>query len=353
MKIAVVGIGVAGAYLMNRLSDDHDNHVVGFERMPETQHDAVCAWATCKNVMSGLAKNCGLNFEDYILHSGKHMKVDLGGITTKNQNSKTDDNNNIDIGLKGMVSYDKLKVIQDMIKGTKIEFGKVPKKENLESEFDIIIDSTGFHRNYLPKLENEMWIPSIQYKVKYDIDKTPFDDFYLKAFPSMTGYFWYFPLGNGYAHIGAGDFERKNNNKFVDEFLKKYKCEVIKKVGRPIRISPPVNCEPFTDGRKSVGVGESIGTVYSLLGEGIIPATWCAELFIQHLHDIKSYREAVLKRFKIYALVFRFIQLKIAGKFNVLRHAYDLLRIYNHMKNEEDRYGMQVKMIDMMKVSKV
>ena len=353
MKIAVVGIGVAGAYLMNRLSDHHDNHVVGFERMPETQHDAVCAWATCKNVMSGLAKNCGLNFQDYILHSGKHMKVDLGGITTKNQNSKTDDNNNIDIGLKGMVSYDKLKVIQDMIKGTKIEFGKVPKKENLESEFDIIIDSTGFHRNYLPKLENEMWIPSIQYKVKYDIDKTPFDDFYLKAFPSMTGYFWYFPLGNGYAHIGAGDFERKNNNKFVDEFLKKYKCEVIKKVGRPIRISPPVNCEPFTDGRKSVGVGESIGTVYSLLGEGIIPATWCAELFIQHLHDIKSYREAVLKRFKIYALVFRFIQLKIAGKFNMLRHAYDLLRIYNHMKNEEDRYGMQVKMIDMMKVSKV
>ena len=128
MKIAVVGIGVAGAYLMNRLSDDHDNHVVGFERMPETQHDAVCAWATCKNVMSRLAKNCGLNFEDYILHSGKHMKVDLGGITTKNQNSKTDDNNNIDIGLKGMVSYDKLKVIQDMIKGTKIEFGKVPNK---------------------------------------------------------------------------------------------------------------------------------------------------------------------------------------------------------------------------------
>ena len=35
MKIAVVGIGVAGAYLMNRLSDDHDNQVVGFERMPK------------------------------------------------------------------------------------------------------------------------------------------------------------------------------------------------------------------------------------------------------------------------------------------------------------------------------
>jgi flavin-dependent dehydrogenase len=240
-----------------------------------------------------------------------------------------------------------------MIRGTKIEFGKVPRKENLESEFDMIIDSTGFHRNYLPKLENEMLIPCVQYKVKYEMDKVPFDDFYLKAFPSMHGYFWYFPLGSGYAHIGAGDFGRRNNNNFLEGFLRKYKCEVIKKVGRPVRISPPVNCEPFTDSRKSIGVGESIGTVYPLLGEGIIPATWCAELFIQHLHDIKSYRKAVLEILKIYGLVFNFIQQKIAGKFNMLRHAYDLLRIYNHMKSEEDRYGMHVKMIDMMRVSKV
>jgi len=77
MKIAVVGIGVAGAYLMNRLSDDHDNQVVGFERMPQDQHDAVCAWATCENVMAGLAKNCGLNFDDYVLHDGQQMRVDL------------------------------------------------------------------------------------------------------------------------------------------------------------------------------------------------------------------------------------------------------------------------------------
>ena len=101
MKIAVVGIGVAGAYLMNRLSDDHDNQVVGFERMPEGQHDAVCAWATCENVMAGLAKNCGLDFDDYVLHDGRNMEVDLG------------DKGSIDIGLRGMVSYDKLRLIQD------------------------------------------------------------------------------------------------------------------------------------------------------------------------------------------------------------------------------------------------
>jgi flavin-dependent dehydrogenase len=342
MKIAVVGIGVAGAYLMNRLSNAHDVHVTGFERMPEADHDAVCAWATSKNVMTGLAKKCGLNFENYILHDGKHMMIDIG-------HSK----NAIDVPLKGMVNYDKLGLIKDMIRGTKIEFGRTPRKESLEGDFDMIVDSTWFHRNYLPKLRNETWIPCVQYKVKYNADQTPYDDFYLKAFPSMTGYFWYFPLGNGYAHIGAGDFERKQNNTFVGQFLRKHECEIIKKTGRPVRISPPLYCEPFTDGRKSVGVGESIGTVYSLLGEGIIPATWCAELFIKHMHDLDTYQESVIKKFEIYVLVYKFIQLKITRKFNIMKHWSDLLRIYKHMKNEEDRYGMVVRIADMMKISKI
>ncbi|MGB7559708.1 MAG: NAD(P)/FAD-dependent oxidoreductase [Nitrososphaeraceae archaeon] len=348
MKIAVVGIGVAGAYLMDRLSQDHDNSVMGFERMHESQHDAVCAWATSKNVMSDLAKNCGLNFEEYIMHSGKYMKVDLKDIRTADKGE-----NYIDIELNGMVIYDKLKLIRDMIKGTTIEFGRVPRKDSLEADFDIIIDSTGFHRNYLPKPKEEFWIPCIQYKVKYELNKTPFDDLYLRAFPSMAGYFWYFPLGNGYAHIGAGDFERKQNNKFVEDFLKRYKCQIIKKVGRPVRISPPKNCEPFTDRNKVVGVGESIGTVYPLLGEGIIPSTWCANMLVQNLHDRENYRREVLKKFEIYSTVFNFIRSKIYHKFNFLKDSYKLLKIYNHMKKEEDRYGMKVRMTDMIKISKI
>ncbi|MDQ3883080.1 MAG: NAD(P)/FAD-dependent oxidoreductase [Thermoproteota archaeon] len=340
MKIAVVGIGVAGAYLMNRLSDDHNIHVVGFERMQKKEHDAVCAWATCENVMAGLAKNCGLNFDDYVLHKGNHMKVDLA------------ENETIDIKLKGMVSYDKLRLIQDMIRGTEIKFGRAPRKDELESDFDLIIDSTGFHRNYLPRIGNETWIPCVQYKVRYYNGNEPFEDFYLRAFPSISGYFWYFPLGKGLAHIGAGDF-LKNHNHFVYEFLNRYKCEVIKKVGRPVRLTPPENCEPFTDGRKSVGAGESIGTVYPLLGEGIIPSTWCAELLVQNVHDMSAYRHAVLEKFKIYSLVFKFIKLKITGRFNMIKHGTDMLKLYRHMKSEEDRYGMDVNISDMLKVSRI
>jgi flavin-dependent dehydrogenase len=340
LKIAIVGIGVAGAYLMNRLSDYHDHQVIGFERMPQEQHDAVCAWATCENVMEGLAKNCGLDFEDYVLHDGKQMMVDLG------------QKGRLDLKLKGMVSYDKLQLIQDMIKGTEIRFGRAPRKEELEPDFDVIIDATGFHRNYLPRLPNETWIPCVQYKVRYADGKEPFDDFYLRSFPSMSGYFWYFPLGNGYAHIGAGDF-MKNHNRLVDEFMNQHECEVIKKVGRPVRITPPVSCQPFTDGRKSVGVGESIGTVFPLLGEGIIPSTWCAELFINNMDDLNAYRDAVIDKFKMYALAFKFVKLKIAGKFSMARHGLEMLKIYSHMKSEEERYGMKVSMADMLKLSSI
>lgn len=341
MKIAVVGIGVAGAYLMNQLSNIHDIHVEGFERMEEKNHDAVCAWATCENVMKDYAKKCGLNFENYILHDGKKMMVDI------------DDNRNFDVSLKGMISYDKLKLIQDMIKGTKITFNKVPQKNILEQDFDLIVDSTGFHRHYLPKLTDELWIPCIQYKVKYDEKDIPFDDFYLKAFPSLSGYFWYFPLGNGYAHIGSGDFRRKHTNDFLESFLKKHNCTVIKKVGRPVRITPPSKCLPFNDGKKTVGVGESIGTVYPLLGEGIIPSTICADIFINNMDNLSDYYNKVLIQFKIYSLVYNFIRLKIANQFNIFTNFIDLLKIYNHMKKQENRYGMKIDMMNMIKLTKI
>lgn len=341
MKIAVVGIGVAGAYLMNQLSNIHDIHVEGFERMEEKNHDAVCAWATCENVMKDYAKKCGLNFENYILHDGKKMMVDI------------DDNRNFDVSLKGMISYDKLKLIQDMIKGTKITFNKVPQKDILEQDFDLIVDSTGFHRHYLPKLTDELWIPCIQYKVKYDEKDIPFDDFYLKAFPSLSGYFWYFPLGNGYAHIGSGDFRRKHTNDFLESFLKKHNCTVIKKVGRPVRITPPSKCLPFNDGKKTVGVGESIGTVYPLLGEGIIPSTICADIFINNMDNLSDYYNKVLIQFKIYSLVYNFIRLKIANQFNIFTNFIDLLKIYNHMKKQENRYGMKIDMMNMIKLTKI
>jgi len=334
VRIAVVGIGVAGAYVVNRLSKKHD--VIGFERMREESHDSICAWGTVKNAMTDLVKKCGLNFDDYVLHDGLDMRVDAG-------------RNTFDIKLKGLCTYDKIQLIKDMVEGAKIDYGSAPSREALEQDFDLIVDATGFHRTLLPKPKYELWVPTIQYKVKYD--ERPYNDFLIKPFPSMSGYFWFFPLENGYAHVGAGDKNRKHIE-IVDAFLKKHGGKVLKKVGRPIRLTPPALCEPFIDG-KVVGVGESIGTVYALLGEGIIPSTICADLFVDNINDLQRYRKLVLEKFKIYHTVFNFVKHKINDEFSMMKHLPDLIKIYSYMKKQEYRFGMEIRMADMMKITKV
>ena len=102
-----------------------------------------------------------------------------------------------------------------------------------------------------------------------------------------------------------------------------------------------------------MGVGESIGTVFPLLGEGIIPSTWCAELFLKNMGDAKAYRDSVIEKFRMYALAFKFVKLKIAGKFSMARHGMEMLKICRHMKSEEERYGMLVSMADMLKLSTI
>ena len=51
MKIAVMGMGVAGSYLMARLKDS-EHEVVGYERMIQEKHDSICAWGTIKEELT-------------------------------------------------------------------------------------------------------------------------------------------------------------------------------------------------------------------------------------------------------------------------------------------------------------
>jgi len=336
MKIAVVGIGVAGAYLVARLKKDHK--VVGYERMKEDEHDSICAWGSSKNKLIELCKKADIDFEKYVIHNGKSLYIDI-------QNT-----GRFDIPLKGLVTYDKIGIIQDMVKGCQINYGASPKLEDLEKEYDLIIDSTGFYRTLLPKPENDFYIPTYQYKVEFEND-VPLEDFYVKPFPGMTGYFWYFPLGKKTAHIGAGDY-KKNHVKETDSFLKKFGGKITKTVGRPIRLATPDRCEPFYH-EKVVGVGESIGTVYPLLGEGIIPSMICADIFIKNIGNNEQYRKEVLKYFSIYKKVFKFIISKMKGEFSFWKQLPNLISIYRYMKKNDMRFGMEIRIKDLLRITKV
>lgn len=336
MKIAVMGMGVAGSYLMARLLDSsHD--VTGYERMPQQRHDSICAWGTIKPVIEEFCKKTGRNFDDFMIHDGKKMHVKMSG------------NTKFDIGLHGLCTYNKLALIQDFIKDSNVIYGKAPALADLEAEYDMIVDCTGFHRSYLPKMKEDFFLPTYEYKVEYE-NGVPYDDFYIEPFPGMSGYFWYFPLGEKWAHIGAGDYH-KNHIKATDAFLAKHGGRVLKTKGRPIRLATPDQCKPFYSG-KVVGVGESIGTVYALLGEGIIPSMQCVEIFLKHMDDFAAYERAVDEHYKIYGKVFNFVRGKIRNDFSMLKALPDFLSIFRYMKKNQDRFGMDVRMADLLKVAR-
>ncbi|MDG6947202.1 MAG: NAD(P)/FAD-dependent oxidoreductase [Nitrososphaerota archaeon] len=323
---------MAGAYLLNRLPTDVEAEA--FEMRTEKNWYTVCAWGTSQPFISDLVKQAGFDFGDYVLHRGKSMRVDLG-------------DEEISIPLRGLVTYDKHRLTEDMLKGKKVHWGAQVKGEGESLKgFDTVVDATGLHRSLLPKVQEDLVIPSLEYQVKSK--ELPYDDFVIKPYPGLTGYWWYFPLGDGLAHVGAGDLHHRYQGD-LDEFVKKYRCEVVRRIGRPVRVTPPKRMEPFFDG-KVTGVGESIGTVYPMLGEGIIPSMQCVNLFVDHLGDSEGYRKAVLEHYAIYAKVYDFIKAKVEDRFSLMKMWPTLLSIFLYMRGNEKRYGLQTRLNDFFKI---
>ena len=336
LKVAVMGMGVAGSYVMARLRGS-GHEAVGYERMERERHDSICAWGTIRTVLDGLCSQAGVDFSKYVIHDGKKMYVRMpkGG--------------RFDIGLHGLCTYDKIGLIKDFISGSDVRYGASPPLADLESEYDMVVDCTGFHRCYLPKLKEDFFLPTYEYKVEYD-GGVPYDDFYIEPFPGMSGYFWYFPLGEKWAHVGAGDYN-KNHVRATDEFVKKHGGRIVKTKGRPIRLATPDRCKPYRRG-KVVGVGESIGTVYALLGEGIIPSMQCADLFVRNISDLDAYERAVEKHYRVYGRVFNFVRSKIRRDFSLVRSLPDFLAIFRYMRANQDRFGMDVRIADLIRVAR-
>ncbi len=71
------------------------------------------------------------------------------------------------------------------------------------------------------------------------------------------------------------------------------------------------------------------------------------------MYNLSNYYNEVLNHFKIYTLVYNFIKMKISNKFSILKNFVDLIKIYTHMKTQENRYGMEIKMLNMFKLTKI
>ncbi len=331
MHFAIAGAGVAGSYLGNMLQQrGHDVEI--FEASKKEHHWPVCAWGASKHMLEKFSDQAGLDFANYIFHVGHRLRMEL-----PNGNEEY-------LDLKGLVTYNKQGWENDLLKDVNVTYGaKVTREAFPFDKYDYVIDCTGLHRTLLPKSVQDFLIPAYEYLLE---NVHGIDEFYVIGYKGAKGYFWYFPLGSGRGYMGAGDVQKKYYG--VDEFFRQHpEAKVVKKIGRPIRLAPPKRMEPFYDAN-IIGVGESIGCVFPMLGEGIIPSLICCDIFLDVLgkcngkFNSKEYCKKVLNRFDYYDDVYRIVRLKMDGELSTLRHVNLMVSMYRHMKREEKRFGFEI-----------
>lgn len=331
MKIAIAGAGVAGSYLGCMLQHrGHDIEI--FEASKKEQHWPVCAWGASRHMLEKFSAQAGIDFSEYVFHVGHRLKMAL-------PNGKEEY-----LDLRGLVTYDKHRWENDLLKDIRVTFDSKCSKDKFPFEkYDYVLDCTGLHRTLLPRSAEDFLIPAYEYLLE---NVNGIEEFYVIGYKGARGYFWYFPLGGGRGYMGAGDIDK--NYYGVTEFFEEHpEARVVRKIGRPIRLAPPKRMQPFHDGNR-IGVGESIGCVFPMLGEGIIPSLICCDIFLQVLgsskekFDFKQYTKQVLDRFDYYDDVYRIVRLKMDGKLSTVRHLNLMMSMYRNMKKEEKRFGFEI-----------
>jgi flavin-dependent dehydrogenase len=272
LKIAILGAGMTGAYLYRLLRDG--NHAVSvFDQRLRTRCGLTpCAWGTSRGFRE-LVTDSGLDPAryilrrfDYILMEGIRLQADL-------------------------LTFDKQKLIRDLLQGATVDYSAPP-----FGDFDRVIDATGVARALLPPLEGDLILPCLQYRLESEV---PFDN---RIKLGRIGYAWCFPLSDREYHLGCGSL--LSDPRAVLEGLNwidprdhpKIRCAC----EGSIRLTAPFYSQPFVAevaAGEVWGVGEAIGCVAPLAGDGIVPGMKSVRLLLKWWDDPSGYTRAVLREF--------------------------------------------------------
>jgi flavin-dependent dehydrogenase len=271
MKVAIAGAGMSGSYLYRRLKDQGFHDVDLYDVRKTTACGCrPCAWGFAptlgtREMISKVTDPAPLE-----LHRSTQASVD--GIKVRSD----------------MLSLDKPALIRQLVKGAEIREGPI----DLDG-YDRVIDATGVDRAYLPKIENDVIAECTQYRIR---SGKPLDLWFRT---SSLGYEWCFPLGNEEYHVGFGNVLTKVSD-YRPAFLEdaeKGSVQVRCRCHSRLRLSSPFFSQPFVTGGKVVGIGESIGAVGPLAGDGNLHAMQTAEMLLEHWDDLDGYVKEVLTRY--------------------------------------------------------
>ncbi len=264
---------MTGAYLY-RLLSGQGHRVEVFGKDPGTRCGiSPCAWGTSRG-FAGLLKETGLDASAYALSHSDYVCID--GLRLK----------------ADLITFDKQRLIADLLAGARIG-----RSQPEAGSHERVIDATGVSRAFLPPIEDDFTLPCRQFRVRTD---EPLDN---RIKLGGIGYAWCFPLSDHEYHIGCGNF-------FSDpmERLKALgwiggngsQGKIICGCRGEIRLASPHASLPFVVREKGYevwGVGEAIGCVAPLAGDGIVPGLKSARLLLEWWDDPVGYTRAVLREF--------------------------------------------------------
>jgi flavin-dependent dehydrogenase len=274
MRIAVCGAGLVGAYFYRLLKKRGYENVSLFER--PNPHPTKCGINPCGwGALNGFEEKiglAGLSANDYLLET--YESLEINGVCVKAR----------------LMMIDKPRLITDLLEGTCVN-----RCTPVSGDFDRIVDATGFARAFLPPFKDDLCAPCVQYRVKGHADCLP------GVYVGNLGYAWRLPLGEGQFHLGAGSF-MVAPGKLLKKLGWLADYQHVCSCTSNIRLSGVTPAQPFvctgTKGQASVwGVGEAVGCVSPLMGEGILPGLASALVLLENWHDPQSYTKALLREF--------------------------------------------------------
>jgi flavin-dependent dehydrogenase len=275
MKLAIAGAGMTGAYLFRLLK----NAGVDAHLYDQLRRGACgltpCAWGTSPDFF-GLVEAAGFTGEKYILRRLDYLNID-------------------DVRVKAnIMTFDKPKLIADLVGEAQIRFGPVPLEE-----YDRVVDATGVCRALLPAIEDDIVMGCRQYLVE---TADPIEN---RIRLGGIGYAWCFPLSENLYHTGCGSL-LEDPQRILDKLgwlegtSAQHENKILCQCSGNIRLTGPHHSLPFVaDGCKDGiwGVGESIGCVAPLAGDGIVPGMRSVQLLLDSWDNPRKYRDALLEEF--------------------------------------------------------
>ncbi len=276
VNLAIAGAGIAGAYLFRILKNEGiEAHL--FDRGKPTRCGLTpCAWGTSRGFIE-LVESAGLDAERYIMRRLDHIVMD-------------------DVLIKAdLMIFDKPRLVKDLLKDARVHLTPLP-----ALRYDRVIDASGTSRAFLPPVDDDIILGCRQHLVK---TTEPLEN---RIRLGGIGYAWCFPLSRNLYHIGCGSLLSDPQRILADlgwlesaspRFEKKILCSCSGK----IRLTGPYRSLPFVadaSGEGIWGVGEAIGCVAPLAGDGVVPGMRSVQLLLESWDKPKEYEKAVLREFR-------------------------------------------------------